>query len=147
MRGRKSKYETHVKPYLAEISEWCETLTEEQICKKLGVGTSAWSEYKKEYSELTEAIKKGRQDLVIKLRSALIKKAVGYEYEERKYYTDDSGKKRMEKTVKYSHPDVAAINLALKNYDRDNWSNDPQMQRLREQELELRKKQIESSIW
>lgn len=147
MRGRKSKYESHVKPYLAEISKWCETLTEEQICKKLGIGTSAWSEYKKEYSELAEAIKKGRQDLVIELKSALIKKALGYEYEERKYYTDESGKKRMEKTVKYSHPDVAAINLALKNYDRGNWSNDWQTYELRKREVELREKQAESNLW
>lgn len=147
MRGRKNKYITHVKPYLPEIKEWSQTMTEEQICKKLGVGKSAWSEYKKEYSELSEAIKKGRQDLVIELRSALIKKAIGYEYEERKYYTDETGKKRMEKTVRYSHPDVAAINLALKNYDRDNWSNDPQMQRIREEELELKKKQVEQNLW
>lgn len=147
MRGRKNKYITHVKPYLPEINEWSKSMTEEQICKKLGVGKSAWSEYKKEYMELSEAIKKGRQDLVIELRSALIKKAIGYEYEERKYYTDETGKKRMEKTVRYSHPDVAAINLALKNYDRDNWSNDPQMQRIREEELELKKKQVEQNLW
>lgn len=147
MRGRKNKYITHVKPYLPEIAEWSKSMTEEQICKKLGVGKSAWSEYKKEYSELTEAIKKGRQDLVIELKSALIKKAIGYEYEERKYYTDETGKKRMEKTVRYSHPDVAAINLALKNFDRDNWSNDPQMQKIREEELELKRKQIEQNLW
>ena len=76
-----------------------------------------------------------------------LEKAIGYEYEERKYYTDDTGKKRMEKTVRYSHPDVAAINLALKNYDRDNWSNDPQMQKIREEELELKRKQIEQNLW
>ena len=35
--------------------------------------------------------------------------------------------------------DVAAINLLLKNLDRDNWANDPQVLSLRQQELELRK--------
>ena len=28
MTGRKSKYETHVKPYLPEIEKWCNTMTE-----------------------------------------------------------------------------------------------------------------------
>jgi len=41
MTGRKSKYETHVKPYLPEIEKWCNTMTEAQICKRLGVGKSA----------------------------------------------------------------------------------------------------------
>lgn len=147
MRGRKSKYETHVQPFLPDITEWSKTATEKDICQKLGIGTSAWCEYKNKYSELADAIKKGQQELVGDLRSALIKKAIGYEYEEREYYTDDNGKKRMKKVVKYSHPDVAAINLALKNYDRDNWANDPQMLELRKQEIELRKKQIESNLW
>lgn len=147
MRGRKSKYETHVQPFLAEITEWSKTATEKDICERLGIGTSAWSEYKKKYTELSDAIKKGQRSLIADLKSALIKKAIGYEYEEKEYYTDDSGNKRMKKTVKYSHPDVAAINLALKNYDRENWSNDPQMLEIRKQEVELRKKQIEANLW
>ena len=36
MTGRKSKYETHVKPYLPEIEKWCNTMTEAQICLVLG---------------------------------------------------------------------------------------------------------------
>ena len=43
MTGRKSKYETHVKPYLPEIEKWCSTMTEAQICKRLGVGKTAWN--------------------------------------------------------------------------------------------------------
>jgi hypothetical protein len=44
-------------------------------------------------------------------------------------------------------PDVAALNLLLKNYDKDHWSNDPQMLELRKKELELKEKQIESNEW
>jgi hypothetical protein len=35
--------------------------------------------------------------------------------------------------------DIAAINLLLKNLDKENWSNDPANLELRRQELELRK--------
>ena len=69
MTGRKSKYETHVKPYLPEIEKWCSTMTEAQICKRLGVGKTAWNEYKKRFPELTESIKRGRTDLVSDLKS------------------------------------------------------------------------------
>ncbi len=44
-------------------------------------------------------------------------------------------------------PDVAAINLALKNYDPENWANDPQVLALKKRELELRERQIEESSW
>lgn len=146
-RGRKSKYFTHVEPYLDEISEWSETMTESQIAKKLGVGKTAWSEYKTKYPKLSESIKKGRQNLVIELKSVLIKKAQGYEYEEKKIITDSDGYTRKEVTQRYAHPDVAAINLLLKNYDRENWSNDPQAIEIKRQELELKKKQVEANIW
>ena len=44
-------------------------------------------------------------------------------------------------------PDVAAINLALKNYDKGNWWNDPAAYDLKREELELKKKQIEEGQW
>ena len=155
MTGRKSKYETHVKPYLPEIEKWCNTMTEAQICKRLGVGKS---------------IKRGRTDLVSDLKSALIRKAKGYEYTETKITRQkaelpdlmkqaliEAGFKKEElervdlvKTEisrKKASPDVAEINLLLKNYDKENWANDPQMLQIRQEELRLREKQVESNTW
>ena len=168
--GRKNKYETHVKPYLKEIEEWCQTMTEEQICKRLGIGTSSWAVYKQKHAELSETIKRGRRDLVTDLRSALIRKAKGFEYTESKVTSEkvqmpkemkevllDAGfdvkeleKAKIVKTEvakKKAHPDVAALNLALKNYDKENWANDPQMIDLRKKELELRERQVEANEW
>lgn len=169
-RGRKSKYETHVFPYLTEIQEWARELEEQQICKRLGIGKSAWNEYKKKYPELASALKEGHQDLVTQLRSALIKKAKGYRYtetkvtEERVKWPEELYEKllkaglkdeeismarivKTETAKKEYTPDVAAINLALKNYDKENWANDPQMLEIRREELELQKKKIEENDW
>jgi hypothetical protein len=44
-------------------------------------------------------------------------------------------------------PDVAAINLALKNFDRENWANDPQALELHKRELRLKEKQIKNNDW
>ena len=168
--GRKSKYETHVKPYFPAIMEMCRTMTENQIADALGIGASTFQYYKTQYPEFSAILKKGRQNLVAELRSALIKKAKGYEYTETKEVTEhvkwpdeiyvallkagftdrQINSSRLVKTEvahKQMAPDVAAINLALKNYDKDNWSNDPQMLAIREKELELRERQIEASEW
>lgn len=145
-------------------------MTEAQICKRLGVGKSAWNEYKKRFPELMESIKRGRTDLVSDLKSALIRKAKGYEYTETKITKQkvelpdlmkqaliEAGFKKEElervdlvKTEishKKASPDVAAINLLLKNYDKENWANDPQMLQIRQEELRLREKQVESNTW
>lgn len=168
--GRKSKYFTHVQPRLSEIMEMCRTMTEVQIAEKLGVGASTFQAYKTEFPELAECLKKGRRNLVAELRSALIKKAKGYSYTETKETTErvkwppdvyamlidagfspeDIGQARLVKTEvshKKASPDVAALNLALKNYDKENWANDPQALEIKKKEIELREKQIEQNEW
>lgn len=170
MAGRKNNYETYVLPYLPQIEEWSRTMTEAQIIEKLGIGKTAWYGYKKSHSELTERIKKGRQNLVIELRGALIRRGLGYKYKETKTVTEqvhwsedeyfsllDAGftpeqiKKarlvRTEEATKEMPPDVAALNLLLKNYDKEDWANDPQALELKKQELKLREKQIENNAW
>lgn len=170
-RGRKNKYETHVVPFFDTILEWLKNgATERQIAEKLGIAYSTFNDYKIKYPELMELLEKGRRNLVAELRGALVKKALGYEYNESKEVTEnvdlpdemriallDAGfsreqleQVRLVKTEvahKKMAPDVAAINLALKNYDKDNWANDPQMLAIRKKELELRERQIENNEW
>lgn len=170
-KGRPNKYIENIRPNLALVSEMARTMTEKQIAEYFNVSyTGSWSQYKKDYPELVEAIKKGRQNLVAELRSALIQKAKGYKYIETKEITqkvdwpedlyvqlleagfseeqlDQAKLVRTEVQHKRMAPDVAAINLALKNYDKENWANDPQMLDLKKEELELKKKQIEDNSW
>lgn len=146
-RGRPSKYLTHVQPRLDEIKTMCHTMTEEQIAETIGVSISAWCEYKKHFPELAETIKKGRLELVPVLRSTLIRKAQGFTYTEKKTIIEMGVVVREEITEKASLPDVAALNLLLKNYDAENWANDPQTLKLRERELELKEMQFESGNW
>lgn len=145
--GRPNKYEQNVKPRLKEIESMCLTMTEKQIAEALGVGHSAWATYKHKYSELSEALKKGRQALVTELRGTLIRKAKGFSYSEKKIIKEDGVIVREEIYEKASLPDVAALNLLLKNYDAQNWANDPQMLELRKKELEINAKKAEAAEW
>lgn len=145
--GRPEKYKTHIEPYLSDIQKMCLSMSESQIAETLGVSYSAFRKYKKQYQALNDALKKGRQTLVMELRSALIKRAKGFQYEEKKVVKENGMVVREESTVKTCPPDVAALNLALKNYDRDNWANDPQMLEVRKKELELQERKLEQSEW
>lgn len=151
--GRQSYYKTRIEPRLKEIKEWLSLgLTEQQVYRNLGVGHSTWYAAKAKYPEFQEAIREGVLPVVIKVRSALYKSAVGFTYTERRVYQrpdKETGEAQevVEISEKYSPPNVASCNLLLKNLDKDNWANDPQSLRLRELELKHKQQMAESALF
>lgn len=149
--GRPSKYKSHVEPYLEDVSRMALDMTEKQIAESLGVGYRNFIDYKKQYPQLVQALKNGRKQLVRELKSTLIKKARGYNYDEVKVSEKRFGSQlevtARETYTRHAAPDVAAINLLLKNYDKENWANDPQALELKRKELELKDKLIKANHW
>lgn len=152
-RGRKDAYETKIKPRFDEIRDWLiNGASDDNIIHNLGIHKDTFYKYIKEKTEFSDLIKNGRIAIVAQLRSALIKKAMGFEYQESKIIEredPDTGEKirTVETYTKKSLPDVAALNLALKNYDPDRWSNDPQGDKIKREELELKKQKLEKDDW
>lgn len=149
--GRPSKYETHVKPYIADIKKWVAAgATDQEIATALGVALSSLSEYKKRYSELSDAFARGRTNVVLNIKAALLKKALGFNYEEKKQYIKqdaETGDKTQytEITTKYCVPSETAAAMLLRNYDSDWNDRDSISNELRKQEFELRKAIAKSS--
>lgn len=143
-RGRKSVYDTHIKPRLDDIRRWrTGGATVENICDALDVAKTTFHKYLKEKPEFANAYKKGKTEIVMDLRGELARIAFKHTLETKKQYIKqdmETGHKTQytEITTKEVDGDIAAINLLLKNLD-ENWSNDPQNLALRKQELELRK--------
>lgn len=149
--GRKSLYESHIKPYLDKIDTWLnEGASEKQVANNLGIGYSTWNKYKLEFQELADVCNKPRAALVDGLRSALVKKAMGFTYEEKKTYIkrDSEGNeyKYTEITTKQSLPDTTAIFGALNIYDPD-YVKDRKQHELKQQELELKRLHAERDSW
>lgn len=147
--GRKNRYDSYVKPHLQEISEWVQTMDEEQIARRLGVGVSTWHEYKNKHPELADAVKAGRQNLIADVKSALKMRAKGFEYQEKKVYTkvgDNGSAVYEETTTKYAPPDVAACNSILQNLDPE-WRRDKALYELRKREFELKQRLAEANNW
>lgn len=146
-KGRPDKYKTHIEPYLDAIKDMALTMTERQIAEALDIGYTTFRKYKEQYPILRDTLVKGRRNLASELRSIMIMKAKGFDYQESKIIKERGKVVREEIYNKHATPDVAALNLLLKNYDSDNWANDPQSLELRKRELELREKQIEQNEW
>jgi F-type H+-transporting ATPase subunit gamma len=105
-----------VKPRLAEIERWTDTMTEEQIARCCGVAPCSFIEYKKKYPELVEALKSGIEKLVKELRSTLLKRARGFSYtEEKEIIFEPDGKSLIDNLVElYLDNTVRAVVLEAK---------------------------------
>ena len=152
-RGRKPKWDTHIKPRLNDIKKWAsEGMLEEEIIKKLGVGKSTFYDCKAKYSELSELIVDARQNAVYELEKNGFKMALGYTYEEEKMIIqlDEHGNpiKRTKEITKKHQPGNGSIYMYLmNNWAKENYSKDPIANKFREEELKLKKIQIENNNW
>ena len=121
-----SKWETNILPKLNDIREWCmQGLTNEEMSKRLDINPDTWYRYMKEHEILHELVQASKSVMDSKVENALLKTALGFEYEEIKTIIeeDKNGKKRtrIEKTKKYMPPNPTAQAFWLKNRKRDEW--------------------------
>ncbi len=151
--GQTDVYQTHVEPYLKEIKEWYQTLTLQQIAKKLGISKSTLCKYRNEHPELDRALTIGRDKLVEDLRASIKKRALGYTWTEvtqEKTIDEDSGElvvTKEKRVTRHVPADLGSAHLLLKNLD-PNWHDADQITiRQREKELSIKQQKADSADW
>lgn len=149
--GRRSNYDTNIKPYLDRIDQYLnDGATEKQVAEALNVAYSSWNNYKREHKELDDICRKPRVGLILNLRGALVKEALGYTYEEKKTYIkkDEEGNESRytEITQKYARPVTNAIFGALNIYDPE-YVKDKANYEIKKEELELKKELAKEQLW
>ena len=124
----KSKYETNVKDKLLLVESWARNgLTDEQIAKNLGISKVTLYKYINEHTELSELLKKGKEVIDIEVENALLKRALGYKYNEttkEKVLNKDTGQYELQTTkvvTKEVVPDTTAQIFWLKNRKPLEW--------------------------
>lgn len=108
------------------IGGWCrQGLTNEDIAHNIGIHVSTLYDWKNKYTEISDALKSGKEVADFRVENALYKNAIGFEYEETKVIRekDDNGKdrQRVEKTTKKSTPNTTAQIYWMKNRMYDHW--------------------------
>jgi hypothetical protein len=103
---------------LIKIQGWArDGLIDEQIAHNMGITTKTLYEWKNKYSEISEALKKGKEVIDRQVENALLKRALGYAYDETTY-EDGVETKRVTKEVA---PDTTAQIFWLKNRKPAEW--------------------------
>lgn len=123
----KGKYhEWLTKDGLIKLRGWArDGLTDEQIAHNIGINVATLYTWKNKYNELDDALKRGKEIIDFEVENALLKNALGYEYEEVKQIIekDEKGKdkKRIEKTIKLVPANTTAQIFWLKNRKPGEW--------------------------
>ena len=115
---------------LGKINEWLEKdklillegwardgLTDEQIAKNIGINRTTLYDWKKKEANIADTLKKGKEVIDFEVENALLKRALGYEYEEETYENGILTKK----VKKQVPPDTTAQIFWLKNRKKEQW--------------------------
>jgi len=145
----KGKYKEWLEPDgLEKIEGWArQGLVNAQIAKNMGITTETLRVWSNSYPSISAALKKGKEVVDLEVENAMVKRALGYEYEEVKTIIEQdiggSRKTRIEKIKKQIAPDVTAQIFWLKNRSRDKWMDNPHKVSNDNELLALRKREVE----
>lgn len=118
----KSKYDSHVKDNLVLVTSWARNgLTDLQIAHNLGISEDTFYNYKNKYTEFSEALKKGKEVIDFEVENALLKRALGYKYDEITKELVDGNMVETKRVTKEVQPDTTAQIFWLKNRKPKEW--------------------------
>lgn len=127
-RGRKADYDPARHPRLAEALAR-NGHTDVEIANFLGITKKTVNEWKNKHPEFGSSIKRGKEETDFEVENALLKRALGYEYDETETTMAkvvEDGKEilkpgKIRRVRKAVPPDTTACIFWLKNRQRDRW--------------------------
>lgn len=117
---------------LTRITGWArDGLTDEQIAHNMGISRSTLKEWRAKYPAISAALKESKELVDRLVENALLKRALGYEYEEitEELTKTEDGTLAMRETKrvrKQVAPDTTAQIFWLKNRKPDDWRDKPE---------------------
>ena len=125
--GRKGAFDEWLtEDGLLQIQGWArDGLIEEQIAHNMGISERSLCDWKNRFPAIASALKKGKAPVDLEVENALLKRALGYDYEETITEIEEIGegrqKKHVRKVKKHMAADVTAQIFWLKNRRPGRW--------------------------
>lgn len=118
----KGKYHEWITPEgLLLIEGWArDGLVDEQIAHNMGITRQTLNEWKKSFPSISDTLKRGKEVIDRQVENALLKRALGYTYEEVTNEESEDGYK-VKRVMKEVVPDTTAQIFWLKNRKPSEW--------------------------
>lgn len=119
----KGKFHKWTEPEgLTLIQGWARNgLSKEQIAHNMGICRDTLNEWEKRFSDISDALKKGKEVVDLEVENALLKRALGYEYTEQRIEVSEKHGKKVIQITKHVAPDTTAQIFWLKNHMPDKY--------------------------
>lgn len=138
---------------LARIAGWTrDGAIDKDIAAKCGVAYSTFRGWRDKFPALSAALKEGKEVVDLLVENALLKRALGYTYEEktyeRKQITEegDTGMVLTKTVTKEVIPDTTAQIFWLKNRKKAEWRDNAERLEMEREKLELAKRLTDAQI-
>lgn len=119
----KGKYQRWLLPESLTLLEgWArEGLTDEQIAKRMRISPSTLYDWENKHSEISEALKKGKDVIDYEVEKALLQRALGYDAQDQRIENSDKDGMKVIQTLRHIPGDTTAQIFWLKNRRPDKW--------------------------
>ena len=127
--GARGKYEYWLTSEgLTLLEGWArDGLTDEQLAQKIGINPATLYDWKNKFNKISEALKKGKEVVDIQVENALLKRALGYDYQEKRIEKSEKDGTKIIQTIKHVPADTTAQIFWLKNRRPDKWRDKPEV--------------------
>ena len=136
----------NTKENMIRVEGWArQGLTDLQIAEKIGISVSTFYNWRRDHEEFDAIVKRGKEVIDFEVEQALLKKALGYTYDEEVHENDGSGLRLTKVTTKHVPGDTTAQIYWLKNRMPGLW-RDTQLTKAQRKKIETETKFIEERI-
>lgn len=127
--GARGKYEYWLTSEgLTLLEGWArDGLTDEQLAQKIGINPATLYDWKNKFNKISETLKKGKEIVDIQVENALLKRALGYDYQEQRIEKSEKDGTKIIQTLKHVPADTTAQIFWLKNRRPDRWRDKPEV--------------------
>ena len=127
--GARGKYEYWLTSEgLTLLEGWARNgLTDEQLAQKIGINPATLYDWKNKHPEISKSLKKGKEVVDIQVENALLKRALGYDYQEQRIEKSEKDGTKIIQTIKHVPADTTAQIFWLKNRRPDKWRDKPEV--------------------
>ena len=114
---------------LIKLEGWAKDgLTDEQIAYNIGINVKTLYDWKNRFSNISNALKKGKEVIDRHVENALLKRALGYTYTEFKTEESEKDGVKTTRTIKEVIPDTTAQIFWLKNRKPKEWRDKQELE-------------------
>ena len=111
---------------LTLIAGWTrQGLTDEQIAHNMDIAYSNFRVWKDRFPAISAAQKKNKEVVDFEVENSLLKRALGYDYQEERVERSDKDGVKVIQTLKHVPPDTTAQIFWLKNRMKKQWKDKP----------------------